>query len=196
MTELPDLTPLRYHLATPVYRYHQHQGETNDCGPTCLAMAANARLGEARFVGAAVAQEMNRWRPAARPRLQMTPPRIRRWATFPWGIVRYLRDHGIAARWAVGGTLERLQRNLADDRITLVVIGEPLRRRGWHYAGWGHYKIVFGYTPGQGLLFVDPAQARFPDPPAFWKQNGLSWQDEAAFLQQWKQMGRLYIEVS
>ncbi|HNT73393.1 MAG TPA: C39 family peptidase [Anaerolineae bacterium] len=195
MVEAPDLTSLQFHLATPVYRYHQHQGETNDCGPTCLAMAANARLGEARFLGAAVAQEMNRWRPSARPKLQMTPPRIRRWATFPWGIVQYLRDHGIAARWAVGGTLERLRRNLLDDRITLVIIGEPLRWRKGRYDGWSHFKIVFGYTPGEGLLFVDPAQTRLPDPPTFWKQNGLSWQDEASFLRQWRQMGRLYIEV-
>jgi hypothetical protein len=195
MVEVPNLTSLQFHLTTPVYRYHQHQGETNDCGPTCLAMAANARLNEARFVGATVAQEMNHWRLRARPRPQLVAHRIPHWATFPWGIVQYLRDHGIAARWALGGTLERLQRNVQDDWITLVLIGEPLRWQRGRYAGWGHFKIVFGYTPGEGLLFVDPAQVHLPDPPKNWQQNGLSWQDEASFLRQWRQMGRLYIEV-
>jgi hypothetical protein len=44
MAETPDLSAVRLRLSRPVYRYHQYQGLTNDCGPTSVAIAVNAML--------------------------------------------------------------------------------------------------------------------------------------------------------
>lgn len=189
----PDLGSVVSHLARPVYRHHQFQGSTNDCGPTSLAIAANALLGREEFAGRDVAEQMSHptfeWHPIP----HLVVPRIPGWATFPWGIVHYLRKHGFGARWRLFGTVDRLQQNLLANRITIVVIGEPLRWRKWRYAGWGHVKVLFGYTPGRGFLFVDPGYPRRAEDP--WAAHGLFWQPEAEFGRQWRNMFRIYIEV-
>lgn len=195
MAETPDLNAITFHLRTPVYRYHQHQGNTNDCGPTSLAIAANALLGEERFQGPRVAEEMNDPAFEVRPFPHFVVRRVRNWATFPWGIVHYLRQQDIPARWSPLGTANRLRRNLLADRITIVMIGEPLRWKRRRYAGWGHAKVLFGYAPGRGLLFVDPAYQRRPDEPDSWERHGLFWQEEKEFLRQWRGLGRIYIEI-
>jgi hypothetical protein len=165
---------------------------TNDCGPTSLAIAANALLDREAFRGPDVAEEMSHvvfeWRPI--PHLMV--PRIPGWATFPWGIVHAFRKQGFGARWRLFGTAERLQRNLLANRITIVVIGEPLRWERWTYRGWAHFKILFGHTPGRGFLFVDPGYSLGGDS---WSRHGLFWQEEAAFLRQWRNMLRITIEV-
>jgi len=181
MPEIPDLSAVTYYLRTPVYRYHQHQGDTNDCGPTSLAIAANALLGEERFEGARVAEEMNDLAFEVRPFPHFVVRRIRNWATFPWGIVHYLRQQDIAAHWSPLGTVKRLHRNLLADRITIVMVGEPLRWEGGRYRGWAHAKVLFGYTPGQGYVFVDPGYRRRTDDANSWEYHGLFWQKESEF---------------
>ena len=52
--------------------------------------------------------------------------RIRNWATFPWGIVHYPGQYDIPARWLPRGTVDTLRRNLLDDRLTIIMLGEPL----------------------------------------------------------------------
>ena len=195
MAEMPDLSTVTFHLRTPVYRYHQHQGQTKDCGPTSLAIAANALLGEERFQGPRVAQEMNDPAFEVRPFPHFVVRRIRNWATFPWGIVQYLQQHDIPARWSPRGTVDTLRRNLLADRLTIVMLGELLHWENRRYAAWGHAKVLFGYTPGQGFLFVDPAYERRPDAPDSWEHYGLSWQEEGEFLQQWRGLFRIYVEV-
>lgn len=184
--------PLR--LTRPVYRYHEYQGRTNDCGPMSVAIAVNALLGQRALEGAAVAKEMGRvifeWRPLP----HMVVPRIRNWATFPWGIVHYLQKKGFRARWRPFGSLERLDRNLRADRMTMVVLGEPWRWENWAYSGWAHVKILFGHVPGRGLLFVDPGAARSPKTDRL-EHHGLFWQDEDTFMRQWRNLLRIFIEV-
>jgi hypothetical protein len=195
MPEMPDLSAVMFHLHTPVYLYHQHQGHTNDCGPTSLAIAANALLGEERFQGPTVAQEMNAPAFEVRPFPHFVVRRIQNWATFPWGIVHYLQQHDIPARWSPLGTVKTLHRNLLADRLTIVMLGELLHWENRRYAAWGHAKVLFGYTPGQGFLFVDPAYERRPDAPDSWEHYGLFWQEETEFLQQWRGLFRIYVEV-
>ena len=195
MPEIPDLSAVTYHLRTPVYRYHQYQGDTNDCGPTSLAIAANALLGEKRFEGSRVAEEMNDPAFEGRPFPHFVVRRIRNWATFPWGIVHYLRQQDIAAHWSPFGTVERLHGNLLADQITIVMLGEPMHWEGGRYRGWAHAKVLFGYTPGKGYVFVDPGYRRRTDEANAWEYHGLFWQEEREFLRQWQGLLRIYIEV-
>jgi hypothetical protein len=192
MAKLPDLSTVTYHLSRPVYRYHQYQGLTNDCGPTSLAIAANALWEREELNGPDVAEAMSHVAFEWRPFPHLVVPRVPNWATFPWGIVYYLRKHDLPARWGLFGTVDRLRRNLLANRVTIVVIGEPLRWQRWEYRGWAHVKILFGYTPGQGFLFVDPGYSRLDLP---WKRHGLFWQGEDEFRRQWRNMLRIYIEV-
>ncbi len=192
--EAPDLSGVAFRLRRPVYQYHQFQGRTNDCGPTSLAIVANAVRGREELNGERVAEEMNRlglaWR--AFPYLGLS--RIPNWATFPWGMVDYLRRQGIPARWRPFGTVERLRRNLLDDRITIVMIGQLLRWERGRYRGWAHAKVVFGHIAGQGFLFVDPAVERSGESHRL-EYHGLSWQREEEFLRQWGNLLRVYVEV-
>jgi hypothetical protein len=192
MAESLDLSGVAFYLSRPIYRHHQYQGNTNDCGPTSLAIAANALLGREAFQGPAVAKEMSRIALEWRPFPHVVVQRIPNWVTFPWGIVHYLRRHDVPARWGAFGTVERLRRNLLANRLTIVVVGEPLRWTRRRYAGWAHVKILFGYTPGRGFLFVDPGHSRTDDP---WKRHGLFWQGEEEFLRQWRNLLRVYVEV-
>lgn len=194
MAEKPDLSPVSLRLRRPVYDYHQYQGYTNDCGPTCVAIAANALLEEERFEGPVVAEEMSRvafeWTPVPHLVVQRVPG----WATFPRGIVYYLRKHGFQARWRPFGKLEKLDSNVRADRITMVILGEPWRWEDGSYKGWGHVKILFGHVPGQRLLFVDPGYARSSDEESL-EYHGLFWEEEEEFVRLWRNYLRIYVEV-
>lgn len=194
VTEPLDLSRVALRLRKPIYRYYQYQALTNDCGPTTLAIAANTLRGREELQGPTVARDMNLFGLAWRAFPYVAPSRIPGWATFPWGLVHHLRKRGIRARWQPFGSLNRLRRNLLDDTITVVIIGEPLRWEKRSYRGWAHYKVLFGYEAGRGLLFVDPAVRRSQDPKRI-EHHGLSWQGEAEFLRQWANMLRLYVEV-
>lgn len=206
MALTPDLSGVPLRLTKPVYDYHQYQGDrTNDCGPTSAAIAVNALLDQWVLEGPAVAEEMSHVAFECRPFPHLVVPRIREWATFPWGIVYYLKKQGFRARWRLFGTLERLERNLRADRLTIVVIGVPWRWRKvkadkpwpwktWRYIGWAHVKILFGYVPGQELLFVDPGEERSSDVHEL-NEFGLFVQDQEQFLRQWRNILRIFIEV-
>ncbi|MFO7943523.1 MAG: hypothetical protein R6U51_04395 [Anaerolineales bacterium] len=57
---MTDIQTIPYRMSLPLCEYHQYQGEnTNDCGPTSLAIATNALLDEERFQKDQVTQEMN-----------------------------------------------------------------------------------------------------------------------------------------
>jgi hypothetical protein len=194
VAETPDLSGVPFRLRKPVFRYHQYQGDTNDCGPTSLAIAANAVRGREVLEGETVAEEMNRFGLAWRAFPYVMLSRIPGWATFPWGIVHYLRKQGIPARWRPFGTVERLRKNLLGNQLTIVMVGEPLRWEGGRYQGWAHAKIVFGHIAGHGFLFVDPAVRR-PENAKRIEHHGLSWQREGEFLRQWRNLLRVYVEV-
>lgn len=194
MAVAPDLSDVPLRLSRPVFRYHQYQGQTNDCGPTSVAIAVNALSGRALLQGWDVARQMGRPRLAWRPFPNLVVPRIPHWATFPWGIVHFVRRQGFRARWRPFGTVERLERNLRSDRMTMVMLGEPWRWAGGSYAGWAHVKILFGRVPERGFLFVDPGLPRSNHPDRL-EFHGLFWQQEDAFLRQWRNLCRIYVEV-
>jgi hypothetical protein len=189
---LMNLEEVTYRLTFPLNEFHQYQGKTNDCGPTSLAIAANAYLGEERYQGTQVAEAMNRIAFELRPIPHLVVRRIRNWATFPWGIAHYLREIEIPARWAVFTQPEQLLERIQADRLTMVIIGEPWKWKKWKYKGWSHIKLLYGYTPGRGYLFVDPGSRKLGDE---WKRAGFFWQGEEDFLRLWRNMGRIRIEV-
>ena len=191
---MKDLSSLTYHLERPVYEYHQYQGESNDCGPISLAIAANAWLGENRFSGQVVARELNKPVFELLPVPRLVIRRIPEWATFPWGIVHYLREQAIPARWGAWGTINMLKNVLKKDLIPLVFVGQPLRWTEGKYHGWSHVKVLYAYTPGMGFLFVDPAR-RKPDHSDSWEGQGLWLQEEEEFLTRWKRVAGLFVVV-
>ena len=194
MAVTPDLSGVPLRLSRPVFRYHQYQGGTNDCGPTSVAIAVNALSGRPLLRGSEVARQMSRVAFAWKPFPTLVVPRIPNWATFPWGIVQYMRRQGFQATWRVFGTIERLERNLRSDRMTMVMVGEPWRWRDGSYAGWAHVKILFGRIPGRGFLFVDPGLPRSNRPNRL-EFHGLFWQKEMEFLRQWQNLCRIYVEA-
>jgi len=166
-------------LSLPVEQYHVFQRDSNDCGPYCVAMVTNALYG-ASFVNAeALSEELNQ---------RGFPERISGWATLPWGIVGSLRRLGLHARWYLGASLRRLFDNLQQDRITIVMIGEPLHFEGRKWSGWSHYKILDAWDPEHklNLGFVDPATSHI---------SGMTWQSLDEFRRQWTWMGRQIVEV-
>lgn len=191
---MSDLQTVSQRMTISLHDYHQYQGQSNDCGPTSLAIAANALLDAERYLKDKVAEDMND------PGFQVWPfphfvvRRIRNWATFPWGLVHDAREHRFHARWRPFGTLARLQRNLDQDRVTLVFVGEPLRWKEGGYDGWAHVKVLFGYTPGKGWAFVDPGHSKGGDPDS-WSALGIFWQDADDFLSAWRGLFRIYVEV-
>ena len=165
--------------------WHTAQGRTNDCGPHAAALAINFWHGEPRTDPHALARMMNR--PRLGPGLiPLVVRRIPHWATFPWGIVDVLRQQGIAARWRFFAAEEQLHRALAEDRLALVIFGEPLRRKGrLRWAGWSHVALLVGWNPAaQTYWFVDSAQSRVPYP-----------RPRDDFRRLWANLGRILIEM-
>ena len=179
--------------------WHQFQGfKSNDCAAFSLAIVANAVLQARHLDGQMVARELERLRFIKTPLPHLALWKIPGWITFPWGISGYLRRQGILARCRWLGKIADLQRNLSENRPTVVIVGEPLRRKGIRYAGWAHAKVLYGYEPvgprpARGLYFVDPGV------PATWSQpslpRGVTFQNEEEFWQQWRNMFRMYVEV-
>jgi len=191
---MADLQTIALRMITPLYEYHQFQGESQDCGPTSLAIAANALLGEERYIKKRVSNEMNAPGFTVSPFPHFVVRRVKNWATFPWGIVNYARSEGFRTRWAPFGTQRKLQRNLENDRITLVFVGQPLRFNEGKWDGWAHIKVLYGYTPGKGYVFVDPGHSAGGGSDS-WASMGLFWQSEDDFLRYWRGLLRIYVEI-
>jgi hypothetical protein len=189
-TNLQNIEQIEYSYKTPIYKFHQFQGNTNNCGPTSTAIAANAYLNKRLYSGEMIAQELNNWWKYF-PKLLF--PRINNWATFPWGIVQYLKKLNISARWGIHGNLERLKRNILAERITIVIAGNPFVWKDGKYYGWGHTKVLFGYSPGKKFYFVDPGYELQISNSL--ESQGIFCQTEEEFLSQWKNFFNIYIEL-
>ena len=190
---MPALPAGALAMRWPIYRFHRHQGSTNDCGPFCVAIAVNALKGKSLLNGSGVARQMERCRPCAGSLPLPVLDKIPGWATLPWGLSDELRRHGVPSRWRFMGTRERLLSNLRTDRITLISVGEPLRFDRGRWRGWGHVKILYAWAPGHGWAFVDPALPLRADAP--WQSHGIGWQSEEGFARQWTWMLRFMIEL-
>ncbi len=167
----------------PLPKWHRHQGSSNDCGPYSVMVVANSLRDAAVVDGDALARRME-----GPPSVRGTwvPMRVRGWATFPWGVALALRQEGFRARWRVGATLRDLWANLNRGWTTIVLVGEPFRRRHGKLDGWSHYKVLYAWDPDEGFAFVDP-----------YAEDDVVYtvQTEKAFLKEWTAMGRQLIEV-
>ena len=187
----PDLSSIFYHYRAPIYKYHQYQGITNNCGPMSLAISMNAFIQDATFNGENIAKELDHWIKHI-PKLVF--PRISNWATFPWGLVQYLRYQKLPGKWSLFGSLETLIENIKSEKITIVFVGEPLRWKNGRYEGWSHIKVLFGYTPGQ-FYFVDPAFQKNAESNRELAKSGIYKQTEEEFVSVWKNMFKIYVEL-
>jgi len=167
----------------PLHKWHIHQGNTNDCGPFSATIAANALRDALVLDAPTLARAMER---APEDKRRIIPARIKGWATFPWGVVYALRKMGFKARWRMGASLNRLQRNLDRGRVSIVIVGDPLNFKDGVWRGWAHYKVLYAWDPDEGWAFVDPA-AR--------EEEVFSYQEPDEFAEQWTWMGRHLIEV-
>lgn len=104
--------------------------------------------------------------------------RIRDWATFPWGIIHYLKKKTVSSRWRVLQQPEKLVASLAARNLPIVLIG------GFKPA-WAHYMVMVSTHPELGFGFCDPA---YPYPEVHWLSSEI-------FLDQWNAYGRTFIEV-
>jgi len=111
---------------------------------------------------------------------------VRGWATFPWGVALALRQEGFRARWRVAASLRDLWANLNRGWATIVLVGEPFRRRNGKFDGWSHYKVLYAWDPEEGFAFVDTYAE---------SDVVYTYQTEQAFLREWTAMGRQLIEV-
>jgi len=154
---------------------HQFQGRMNDCGPFSAAIVLNAICGlNLRGSNLALAMNSIKWR-GFLPVLR----RIPRWATFPWGVVDILKEHGLSANWRCCGKTSNLFTNLLENKITIVIVGEwkPL---------WAHYLVLVEYHPEKGFGFVDSAISA----------ANVVWKNLSDFHRLWNNYGSLYITVS
>jgi hypothetical protein len=181
-------------MRTSLGDYHQYQGQSNDCGPTAAAILGNAYFDEDRFQGAEIAGQLNQIKLPGQLLQPLLPARIRGWATFPWGVTRFLRSHQIPAVWKLFGSREGLLHAVQVDRLTAVIVGRPLLWRGWRYAGWSHYLILVGYHQEFGWLLLDPAVKRKPE-GTWWQQQGMIWKKDKEFFWLWGKMLRMIITV-
>ena len=178
----------------PIYRYHAYQGDTNNCGPYSVAIAANAYLGEARLDPLAVARAMDAPVFKRRPLPHWVPVRLPGGPSLPWGMAAFLAERlGIPARWQWRCGEERLRCNLAQGLITIVFIGELWRWQGLKYRGWAHAKVLYGFDSRWGYAFVDPGYER--DPTDLWRGLGIFWQGRDEFLRGWLGAGRMVVTV-
>lgn len=187
----PDLSSINYHYKNPIYLYHQYQGKTNNCGPMSLAISMNAYVHKETFKGENIANQLDHW---IKHFPKLVIPRISNWATFPWGLVQYLRYQKIPGKWSFSGSLEKLKENIRREIITMVVIGEPLRWTNRKYDGWSHIKVLYGNSPGY-FFFVDPANQKTTRSSNELSDSGIYKQSEDEFLKFWKKMFRIYIEL-
>lgn len=160
--------------ATAILAAHQYQGPTNDCGPFSAAILVNALRG-ANLDGATLGREMTH------PRRQGIVPVIRRLpghATFPWGLVDVLRQHGLRASWRMLVRPDQLLTALEHGRIPVPILG------AWRPA-WAHYSILVAHDPERGWGFADSAYQR----------GGVVWRPADVFREQWRAFGRTAVEV-
>lgn len=166
-------------LPTQLLKYHQYQGQTNDCAPFTIAIVVNTMRDEKVLDGWKLAREMNK------PRINWVGPlplpvirRIPNWATLPWGIADVLKLNKVPCRWWFGATTDDLHRALNEGRIAMPVIGElkPL---------WAHVKPLAAYHPHVGFGFCDPAS----------NGSDLAWQSEKEFERLWNNYRHLLIET-
>jgi hypothetical protein len=159
---------------TAVLKALQWQGSTNNCGPFTTATVLNASRGLG-CSGSKLAQLMNKpvwrgWRPVIR--------RIPNWATFPWGMVDVLREHGLNARWRFFAGEDDLRQGLEQGWLLMPIIGtwKPL---------WAHVMTLLAWDSDRGWGFANTGI----------NQRSLYWIPDWDFIMKWRAMGKLLVMV-
>jgi hypothetical protein len=179
-----DLTPqvsavtLTSAHADVVLACHQSQRRSNDCGPFSATMVINALTGY-HLDPVDLAREMDK--PRRRAILGLLSL-VRRWprsATFPWGMVDVLNGHGLDACWRVLALEHELRAGLRRGQLQIPIVGQ------WRPKPWAHYMVLLASDPERGWGFADPASDK----------GELAWRDAAKFASQWRNFGRVVIQV-
>lgn len=166
--------PLNSPLADKMLAKVQFQGQRNDCGPFTTATVINA-MQERDLDAIQLAESMNKpvwrgWRYVVR--------RVPNWATFPWGIVDVLREHGLNARWRLFAQPANLFEGLVRGSVLMPIIGE------WRPA-WAHVMTLVAWHPQQGWGFANTQ----------YNHKKIDWHADEKFRRQWNNWGRILIEI-
>jgi hypothetical protein len=181
------------HYQTDLFLWHQYQGDdTNDCAAFSIAIVGNAFLNRPQFDGFKVAREMEKLTLVTSPLPHLTLRKIPQWASLPWGVSGYLQSQHIPAKLNWFASVDHLLRNIRENRLSIVILGDLLK-------GWGHAKALYGYEadgpkPQRGFYFVDPGYPKEYSRPH--QPLGVFWQDENEFKQQWNSLFRILIEIT
>jgi hypothetical protein len=167
-------TPLQSPLAAKVLECLQFQGQRNDCGPFTTATIINALHGKG-LDPIELAEKMNK--PAWRGPLFVVR-RVPNWATFPWGIVDVLREHGLNARWRLFTPASRLFEGLARGQVLMPIIGE------WKPM-WAHVMTLVAWDPERGWGFANTQ----------YDHRQIDWHPDKRFRHQWRNLGQILIDV-
>ncbi len=164
--------------ADAVLAAHQCQRQSNDCGPFSAMMVIHALAGQS-LDPLDLARQLDRPRPRA---ILGLLPLVRRWprsATFPWGMVDLLHEHGLDACWRVLALEHELRAGLRRGQLQIPIVG------AWRPKPWAHYMVLLAHDPERGWGFADPASER----------HELAWRADAKFSSQWRNFGRVVIQV-
>ena len=152
----------------------ESQGSTNDCGPYATASIINGLLGE-KINPATLAKEMSKptWKG-----LFYSIRRIPNSATFPWGIVDIFRKYGFNARWKLFASQDEIIQILNTGGIVLPILGKwrPLE---------AHIMTLVAWDPDKGWGFANTQ----------YNHHNVDWWDADTVRKQWRNMGRLLIEI-
>ena len=168
--------------ADAVLSAHCHQRDSNDCAPFSAAMILNGVL-DARVDPEALARELDRPRMGGLAFFLPLVRRVPRSATFPWGIVDVLRQHGrrsgdeIDARWRILAGPDALLSGLAQGHLLMPYIG------GYRPKPWGHVVVLLAWDEERGWGVADPQLPRAE----------MSWMSDEVFRRKRKAMGGLLV---
>ncbi len=153
-------------------QHHFFQNQTNDCGPCVIATIHNA-LQTRPIHFNTLSQALNRYTSKRLP-----PDRLANSATFPWGMVRILRQLGFSAHWRLWAKPKDLQRVNTPGLILVTITGQwsPL---------WAHYMILVALDANLGPGFINPAIS----------QPEIDWRPQAQFYKEWSAFGRQLVEI-
>ena len=153
----------------------QCQGNRNDCAPYTVATIVSAFSGSI-VDGSTLAEQMNKpvWRgiiPVIR--------RIPNWATFPWGMVDVLKDHGFSAHWGIRYTTDYLRMSVQKGNLPIPVIGSwrPL---------WGHVMTLVAWDESGYWGFANTQM----------NEKKIDWKTQDYFITHWNVYSRLCVEVN
>jgi hypothetical protein len=174
LTQMLPPSPIYSPHTSPLLASLQCQGQSNDCGPYTCATVINALLGLS-LEAAELAQQMNRprWRGA-----WFVVRRLPNWATFPWGIVDVLREHGLNASWRPFAKTAYLLEGLQQGYVLMPILG------GWRPL-WAHVMTLVAWDVEKGWGFANTQFAH----------HDIHWLSDVLFQGQWRAMAHLLIEV-